>query len=108
MNKTSEGKYFRGRIKEYDNKRGRGLIWPDDGEEIVGQLLLRRKSLRDSNIQLAFNERVLFSIETTDRGLLAIDVHPEKVEHTEPPERTQGTIIKLSNDRRAGNLRLIN
>src|ERR1043166_5663146 len=91
--------YFRGRIKQYDAKRGRGLIWPDEGQDIIGQLLLRRRSLRDPNRELEIDDRVLFSIEATDRGILATDVHSERVDEEDPlqvAETALGTIIEYT------------
>lgn len=97
--------YFRGRIKEFDPERMRGVIWPDEGQAVVGQLLLRRKSLRNSDLQLAVNDRVLFTTESIDRGLLATDVHHEMIEEhnpLDPPERVIGRIKDYRSERGFG------
>lgn len=109
MNNQTATQYFRGGIKQYDSERGRGVIWPDEGQDIVGQLLLRRKSLRDSNVELNLNDRVIFSIEVTSRGVLATDVHPERVDEADPlatSERLAGSIKEFKNSK--GLIRLIN
>src|SRR6266404_3421691 len=104
-------KYFRGRVRQYDRERGRGLIWPDEGQDIFGQLLLRRKSLRDPKVEIAANDRVLFSIEVADRGILATDVHSERIQDTDEvdlSERLGGTIRDFKEDRGFGFIRLVN
>ena len=110
MTSSTPHKYFRGRIKQYDSKRGRGLIWPDDGQDIVGQLMLRRKSLRDPNDEIDTDDRVLFSMEVVDRGILATDVHPERVEDADPlqiPETIGGRISEYDIEGGTGLIRLI-
>jgi cold shock CspA family protein/tetratricopeptide (TPR) repeat protein len=103
-------KYFRGKVQQYDNKTGRGLIRPDEGQDIFGQLMLRSKSLRDPVMQLEANDRVLFSIEIVDRGILATDVHYEMVQERdqlELSERIGGTIREYKEEKGYGFIRLI-
>lgn len=99
--------YYRGTVEEYDDRGGYGSIRPETGQPLEGFLLVHRKSLRRRDTALRPGDRVLFTIEHLDRGLLATDVHPERVADTEPlasaaDDRASGFIKSYLADRGFG------
>jgi cold shock CspA family protein len=69
--------YKSGSVESYDDRSGYGFILPDEPEGDAIRLLVHRKSLRTTSMQLEQGERVLFKTELVARGVLATDVHLE-------------------------------
>lgn len=104
--------YYRGTVEEYDDRGGYGSIRPDEGQPISGVLLVHRYSLRTRDIVLRTGDRVLFTTRQVDRGLLATDVHSERVFDGGqiPPdaeERTKGRITSYISTRGFGFVRTV-
>jgi cold shock CspA family protein len=102
--------YYRGTVEEYDDRGGYGSIRPDEGQQVTGLLLVHRNSLRTRDLVLKAGDRVLFATKTVDRGLLATDVHSERISDAESitsdaEERTKGSITSYFPDRSFGFIR---
>jgi cold shock CspA family protein len=74
MNKETQ--YFSGTVESFDDRRGYGFITADESDLEGERLLVHRRSLSDSGLQLNQGTRVYFQIREVPSGKLAYDVTP--------------------------------
>lgn len=97
--------FHSGVVANYAEKSGFGYIVPDESDPDGERLFIQRKSLRSLGVPLTNGDRVIYKVESTLRGMMAVDVHYDQTDEYDSMQNSElvsGQITAVRHDKGFG------